>query len=311
MGLFRVRCRKGDATDEGCRAFINGTSATNILPNGDFESYDGTIDDAAAETKVTGWNGSLEAVSSDLNIGGTVVGVVLPAAGEVSFVHEPARGGIDTGRPLAAQTLTFSFYGRSRGAGCSANFGLRAPNSSVVLDPANSPTNVALATATYTTDWTRFVQTIRTPAPATAADYDNTVSKHIVQPFIAGAGCDVVIDNAQLEVGDLETSFAGYGGASSVHLNKSRQSCSSIDVGCTQYTAVDVNETINGVVNWTDRCSADVAGCRAYRKEPILNVPTRPFEDPVNVIPSSGRTCQASDVGCEEYTNLDVASSGR
>jgi len=43
---------------------------------------------------------------------------------------------------------------------------------------------------------------------------------------------------------------------------------------------------------------------------PIENVPVRPVIDPVYFIESSGNQCSASQVGCEEYTNLNIGGEG-
>lgn len=86
--------------------------------------------------------------------------------------------------------------------------------------------------------------------------------------------------------------------------------CATEDVGCELYTSEDDGQEIPGIVTAKDSCPADQVGCRAYREVGISQVPVRPTVDPVNLIASTGQTCAASAVGCEEYTNLDMLAQG-
>lgn len=305
--------------DDGCREFIDASSSANLLANGSFELYEGTADDsgAAADDVVKGWGAvpgvintsHAQVVTSDLGISPTnQVAVRLPATGGatqgVVFTNDrpsntPLRQGIDTGRPLSFRAFTLSYYGRAEGAGsCSGSFGLRAANGSYSQS----------ANAVYTPTWTRFTQTVTWPDRG----YDNTPDNHVLQAFIeASADCDVVIDNTQLEASEAAGGYADYGTTNLVYLNSQRRSCERIDVGCERYTPVTGGgEALTGVVNSKDRCSAEVVGCKQYRKEAIDHVPLRSAVDPINVVPSSARQCRADQVGCEEYTNLDVLAQG-
>lgn len=86
-------------------------------------------------------------------------------------------------------------------------------------------------------------------------------------------------------------------------------SCMKSEVGCQKYTAAGTRETVNGVVRSSDLCPANQVGCSAFKEVAIESVPQRP-EAQIYFTESSGDQCTASDVGCEEYTNLDKEQAG-
>ncbi|MBI4426319.1 MAG: carbohydrate binding domain-containing protein [Candidatus Kerfeldbacteria bacterium] len=307
-------------TDAGCREFIDANGSANLLANGGFELFEGTADDsgAAADDVVKGWGGvtafistsHAQVVTSDLGVTNNNKSAVrLPATGGSTqglvFTNDrpsntPARQGIDTGRPLSFRTFTLSYYGRAEnpGTSCSGAYGLRAANSSYVTSD----------NAVYTPTWTRFSTVITWPDRG----YDNNPDNHVVQAFVeASSDCNVLIDNVQLEAADQVSAYADYGTANLIYLNADRRTCDRVDVGCEKYTPVTGGgEAITGVVNTKDRCSAEVVGCKQYRKEAIDHIPFRAAVDPLNLVPTSARQCRADQVGCEEYTNLDVLAQG-
>lgn len=305
-----------DSQYEGCRRFINTKEGANLVANGDFEIYEGTADDALPDT-VNGWapvNPAVppQVVTSNLPSVTTTnrVAVELPVAAApndaLMFTNErpaPAPGnpdlrGIDTGRPLSFQNFTISYYGKSTGGSCGAKYGARTPDGTSVFE---SPTD-----AVYTPDWQRYSYTFTVPD----LGYDNTASKHVLQPYIDYAPCVVDIDGVQLEVSDAVTTYVDYGTTNLTYLNGKRRTCDRVDVGCDRYSPTAGGDSITGVVNPKDRCLKEDVGCRQYRKEAITHVPERAGVDPINLVPSSGKKCLASEVGCEEYTNLDKLAAG-
>lgn len=293
--LFLDRDAKAcDASDEGCREFLS-VASTNVLPNGGFEKYTGTIDSAGTET-IAGWT-SAEIVSSDLEIGRNNLAAVRLRSGGSTLVFTndrlpPLPVGFDLGRPLSLATVTMSFYGKASAA-CSGAFGMRS-------DDGRFTDTV---TADYSTVWNRYQQRFEFSELNYANDY--------VQVFVnAPAGCDLDVDNMQLEVGSSAGDFQEYGTTGKVYLKSTRRSCDRADVGCERYTPKSGGDALTGVVNEADRCSEEHASCKQFRKEATDRIPVRPAVDPVNAVVSSARVCSASEVGCEEYTNLDVAARG-
>ncbi len=91
------------------------------------------------------------------------------------------------------------------------------------------------------------------------------------------------------------------------------QSCTATEVGCSLYTPINGDPPVPAVLGNNDYCSASCVGYDQY-----LEVPTyfenraNPLAPPVieNLIPASATSCRLSDVGCEEFTNLDEVAQG-
>lgn len=286
-----------EASAEGCREYVDTTAPTNLLANSGFENYQANALDDGNIDVVKGWTNS-QVVSDNPGIGANnTVAVLVP--GELAFTNERSPGGIDTGRPLSKQVFTMTFYGKAKSGSCNdLKFGLRSADGLYSNDSGS---------ANYTGEWQRYSQTFFLPD---TLPYDNIQTHHIIQPFIKSGGCDVIVDNVQLEEADASSQYKDYATVNGVYLNKNRKSCERVDVGCEKYTPVVGGDAITGVVNYPNRCAAEDVGCRPFRKEAIDHIPQREAVDPVNLVASSGRKCQVSEVGCEEYTNLDVAAQG-
>jgi hypothetical protein len=65
--------------------------------------------------------------------------------------------------------------------------------------------------------------------------------------------------------------------------------------------------TIPAIVAPNDRCPADCVGYETFRE---MQNNFSLGRDLVNFIPKTGRSCSADQVGCEEFTNLDVVAKG-
>ncbi len=91
------------------------------------------------------------------------------------------------------------------------------------------------------------------------------------------------------------------------------QSCTAAEVGCSLYTPINGDPPVPAVLGNNDYCSASCVGYDQY-----LEVPTyferraNPVASPVieNIIPASATSCRLSDVGCEQFTNLDEVAQG-
>lgn len=119
------------------------------------------------------------------------------------------------------------------------------------------------------------------------------------------------IDDLQLEEGDTTSNYAQYGASNQAYLNGRRLSCLKQEVGCNLYTPADGGEPIPAVVKTKDQCPAECAGYASFHQLPSFFEPSSdPVNDYPNLIPSTAISCQASSVGCEEFTNLDTVASG-
>ncbi|GEM_PF-5565290 len=91
------------------------------------------------------------------------------------------------------------------------------------------------------------------------------------------------------------------------------QSCTAAEVGCSLYTPINGDPPVPAVLGSNDYCSASCIGYDQY-----LEVPTyfeqraNPLLTPSieNIIPASATSCRLSDVGCEQFTNLDEVAQG-
>jgi hypothetical protein len=89
--------------------------------------------------------------------------------------------------------------------------------------------------------------------------------------------------------------------------------CSAEDVGCDSFRPVDVElgvvtgNTVYGVPSFEDYCPASCDGYQAFKQD-LTNFETSAF--PLYLIPKEGETCDAVEVGCDEFTNLDTLAAG-
>jgi hypothetical protein len=88
--------------------------------------------------------------------------------------------------------------------------------------------------------------------------------------------------------------------------------CTAEDVGCDGFTPVDqavgyVSNTVYGIPSFEDYCPSDCVGYRAF-KQVSTNFEVAAF--PLYLIPARGEMCEIQEVGCDEFTNLDVLAAG-
>ncbi len=174
-------------------------------------------------------------------------------------------------------------------------------------DSSGAPQTFILGdTATLGSGWTRFTKTISYP--------DNAYDASTVELSFFPNGCDAVLDDVQLEEGKEFSAYKEYGNGNAVYLNRNRLSCTPEEVGCDLYASA--TDRIPGVATDLDSCPADKVGCRSFEEMPVTGNgadpthPSRAGTPALSFIPSTGRTCAAAYVGCEEYTNLDEVERG-
>jgi len=85
------------------------------------------------------------------------------------------------------------------------------------------------------------------------------------------------------------------------------QLCTAQEVGCDAYEPTDNGSIVHGVTAFPDYCPVECVGYQAFNKSSSF------YEDsefPIYAIPSNALTCNASQVGCDEFTNLDELAAG-
>jgi len=137
------------------------------------------------------------------------------------------------------------------------------------------------------------------------------------------------IDAIQLEESEIATSFHQgiSAGAESVYLKKPPaylgctggegdpdecgnylRPCNPLDVGCKMYYPASNDPALAAIATSEDICPAECVGYSTFREEPTQWSSTAQF--PIFFIPDTAEECSASDVGCDEFTNLDAPEVG-
>lgn len=83
--------------------------------------------------------------------------------------------------------------------------------------------------------------------------------------------------------------------------------CRQSEVGCDLFTPADGSVAIPAVTSSNDVCSSRCVGYNTFKQEKTLWEGSR---FPLYFIPSTAKTCQMADVGCDEFTNLEKAAAG-
>ncbi len=83
--------------------------------------------------------------------------------------------------------------------------------------------------------------------------------------------------------------------------------CQATDVGCALYTAKKDNLQVPAVVGAADYCPEECNGYDTFKQEATY---LEDAEFPIYFIPSTAESCQATDAGCDEFTNLDTVAKG-
>lgn len=315
-----------EASAAGCDEFIRTKSGlgTNLLRNGSFEIFDTDIitdaeiddgiDDSGPALFDYGIGNTAEPldVSKDAFSGQYAMKVTGDGVGENWY----APASYYTFRPTGGRTFTASFYAKLDN--CAD--GSETVNSEIQLNsfPAgmwgvdkdgNNTQGV-----TYDLDtWQRYVRTVTFPRGHTPEG---------VELILRGVtNCTVVYDAIQLEEGGVATQYKEYGAVNRAYLTGLRESCDAKDVGCDLYSPLSGGIPVTGQITdpstcnpndplSCDQCPAAFVGCKAFREMPVEHTPRRPAREPVSFVPSTGKICPATQVGCEEYTNLDEVARG-
>ncbi|MFC1599085.1 hypothetical protein ACFL2U_03725, partial [Patescibacteria group bacterium] len=85
--------------------------------------------------------------------------------------------------------------------------------------------------------------------------------------------------------------------------NEYMKVCEADEVGCQVYTPQNGDPAIPGVISTTDICPAECVGYDTYKQDSVIYEPN---PDPLYhyFIPETATSCNASEVGCAEFTNL-------
>ncbi|MBU0732081.1 hypothetical protein KKC88_04335, partial [Patescibacteria group bacterium] len=368
-------CDEDDAT---CNLYYRMVEGTNILPNAQFDYYEGNLNDnssdffgycaengsgcndnASCVNGCNGWINSVNAQAIDISFNSDLS----PEYGETA-IYVPAGSGtltntIDTGRSVSNRTFTAAMRVMAFDD-CVFEYSLS--------DDDGNHNSTYTDDNTYNLDanpgtWAGVTKTVTFPDNSNLGD-------GLTLSFNQCPGAEIALDLAQIEEADSFSAYSAYGESSASYLVQDELlECDMDDVGCELYTPVVGREedAIPGLVTnpksdvCTDgaylpfqnpscsQCPESQVGCDFYQEQPLTNI--TPLVDPshglgseragiiertgyyceddmaqscydssdcggsacvpdLSLIPSSGQTCPAAQVGCEEYTNLDEVSAG-
>ncbi len=256
----------------GCREFIVMASGlgVNLLPNGSFE-YD-----------TSAWSSPNLSIVSDAYLG----------AKAGSFQNSLSTG-FESGVPLKNRKFIFSFQAKASSAN---NFTL------VVSTSAGELFN---QTFDITPDWQSESFSINFPVNIQATSFNINI-----------LGPSAILDAVKLEeIGanqTLASSFTNYGDGARIFMNDDRQMCLAEEVGCRGYFPASGDPMIPGVIASGDLCPSECVGYASFAQSPnIFDVLENDLDtEYYNLIPDTAIACPSSEVGCEEFTNLDIVSRG-
>jgi hypothetical protein len=83
--------------------------------------------------------------------------------------------------------------------------------------------------------------------------------------------------------------------------------CTAKEVGCDEYRPTDGGSEVYGIASAQDYCPQECAGYKSFKKEETFY---EQEEFPIYLITRSAEKCDAQNVGCEEFTNLDELAVG-
>ena len=126
------------------------------------------------------------------------------------------------------------------------------------------------------------------------------------------AANDAVVENgtkwySPVKVKDITDRNLDARFADAEQCDKFAKMCAAEEVGCHQYDPTDGGIGYSAVAAADDACPAACAGYETY-SQATTNFVNSQF--PLYLIPTTGKTCSASQVGCEEFTNLDTLQAG-
>jgi hypothetical protein len=256
----------------GCHEFIVMASGlgVNLLPNGSFE-YDASA-----------WSSPNLSIVSDAYLG----------AKAGSFQNSLSTG-FESGVPLKNRKFIFSFQAKNS-----------SPNN-FTLVVSTSAGELFNQTFDITPDWQSESFSINFPINIQATSFNINI-----------LGAAAILDAVKLEeVGanqTLASSFTNYGDGARIFMNDDRQMCLLEEVGCRGYLPANGDPMIPGVIASGDLCPNECVGYASFAQSPnIFDVLENDLDtEYYNFIPDTAKACPSSEVGCEEFTNLDIVSRG-
>jgi len=325
--FFNRAVSKCEASNEGCSEFIRISPGlnTNLLPNGDFRYFNGTTDDDKVD-EFLGWEepqSYLETFS---------ISIENESAIKTSAIKISTK---DNGGPFVSDPIKINSQPWKRYFTSSADIKVLSSGTGKISFSGSNFTPLA-AENTWndsTDEWQTVWQTIELKPNQNELVFILTVNT---------GRSEIQLKNAQvvetywpiLEANTLPN-FKTYGDSNSVvyykeapdyyHCYDSPQdnddgrcptldpnsnflkSCQEKNVGCELFTPLSGFLGIPAIVNANNYCAPVCDGYNIFRQQ-ATNFDVA--QDGLAFIPSTAKTCPVREVGCEEFTNLDLVKEG-
>lgn len=323
--------RRADICEEefaGCSEYIvlAANRGVNMIPNGDFEMA--TTSDATHTSLPAGFENGFVVAGEGMN-GSNAVSANISGG---TYGNPPAvfrfKTAPNTNYTVSAYVKRGTGTGRARiainschTAGGVDDGGITSPDGSfpdVTNDDGTlrdrgvyDEANVFLLSASLSpTEYQRFGATFNS---------GNSVECQVYLGNDYATLGDHYFDNLQIEITAdpvfSPSPYSDYGVGGTVYMGGNTTMCEWEDVGCQGYYPVNGDPMIPGIITQDDLCPNECVGYATFAQQPTIFdvMESTVFPVPVeyyNFIPNTANSCPDSEIGCEEFTNLDEVAQG-
>ena len=122
-------------------------------------------------------------------------------------------------------------------------------------------------------------------------------------------------DNLKLEMvtqPSAVSTYTAYGDGARIYMNDDTMMCTADEVGCQGYIPNNGDPMIPAVIVQDDLCPAECVGYETFTEQVDIFdiIEGDNLVEYYNFIPNTAQECPAQEIGCEEFTNLDVVAEG-
>lgn len=315
--------------ETGCQRLLSTDTGSNLVNNPSFEYIPQDVD----------FNDCATHDLSVLNMAGEPAGWVRRAGSEACLEAVNPYDGLYTYNvtmnPGTHLDYNIAFENRSGtldngGKHYSAQYAMRSDaESRVNVQLLVGGTQFSIEQHTVGSEWELFTVT---------GELGLSQVGDITLRFIPQNGADFSIDYVHLQEGEELGSYQQYGVDNASHMRVAPRKttdvfdpvnlydctgdvnddarcadfapvCSMEEVGCELYTPTNADPAVPGIIGET--CNEEEAGCQLFRQESLAGITVGPLTDipergeaEFPFVASKATQCSATEVGCEEFTNL-------
>ena len=331
---FNRQAETCSSGSQGCSQWISAMpgAGANLLPNGSFEQYSGTLTNTVNGWTISGVKSQFVANQS-LAQNGTVVAQIAPSDdwGRVQFVPGDLviNGSLNDWRSFLLDNYSYTI---------SLAVNNQTDDSQVIRlsadDDQGTGQTIFQQTVSSHSGWQTLAYTFTQPFLVNGHAIKWETLRWGVQPDINITNQYVYFDALQLEVSQTASAYKDYASSGQLYFKKAPDylkcynrdisgalitsdnevscskyavACNRDEVGCDLYTPSNGDPALPAVTRDADTCPATCVGYQTFREQDTNFSAGRLA---VNLIPATGQTCSANEAGCSEFTNLDAVQKG-